>query len=149
MPAQKNIANNRKASYNYELVDKIVVGVELTGTEVKSLRNGNVNFGDAFCQIHQDEMFVKSLSIPVYDKGNIHNHEPLRSRKLLLRKAEIKKLDRKVKEKGLTLIPTRLYFSERGWVKIEVATAKGKKTFDKRESIKQKDLSKQMKKIDY
>ena len=149
MSAQKNITNNRKASYNYELVDRIVAGVELMGTEVKSLRSGNVTFGDSFCVIHNGEISVKSLHIPVYDKGNIHNHEPLRSRKLLMRKAEIKKLDKKVKEKGFTLIPTKLYFSKRGWVKIEIATARGKKTFDKRDSIKQKDLSKQMKKLDY
>ena len=146
---EKNIAVNRKASYDYELVERYTAGMQLTGTEVKSLRNGNVSFGDAFCYLHHGEVILKSLNISTYKQGNIHNHEPMRDRKLLLKKQEIKKLDRKVREKGLTMVPTRLFFSARGFAKCEFALAKGKKTYDKRESIKDKDMGKQLKRMDY
>lgn len=143
------IAKNRKAKYNYELLDKYLAGISLQGTEVKSLRDGAMNFGDAFCMIDGGEVWLKSLHISEYKQGNIHNHDPLRDRKLLLKKQEIQKLDKKIKEKGYSLVPTKLLFSNKGLCKVEIALAKGKKLYDKRESIKQKDLSKQLKKIDY
>ena len=149
MAKEITISSNRKASYEYEFVEKFIAGLSLTGTEVKSLRNGNVNFGDAFCTMDKGQMKLRNLNISVYKEGNIYNHEPLRVRSLLLRKLELKKIDRKVKEKGLTLVPTRLFFSERGFAKIEIALAKGKKSYDKRESIKQKDLKQQIKKDEY
>lgn len=147
--AEKNIASNRKASYEYEFIEKFTAGLSLTGTEVKSLRDGTVSFGDAFCTVDKGQMNLRSLNISQYKQGNIYNHEPLRVRKMLLKKQEIRKIDKKTKEKGFTVIPTRLFFSERGLVKVEIALARGKKTFDKRESIKQKDLSKQLKRNDY
>lgn len=149
MSKEINIATNRKASYEYEFVEKYTAGISLTGTEVKSLRAGNVNFGDAFCTMDQGQMHLRNLNISAYKEGNIFNHEPQRVRTLLLKKIELKKIERKVKEKGLTLVPVRLFFSERGFAKVDVALARGKKSFDKRESIKQKDLAKQLKKADY
>ncbi len=149
MPQEKTIARNKKASFEFEFLETFTAGLSLTGTEVKSLRAGNLNFGDAFCTIDRGEVNLRSLQISTYEQGNIYNHEPRRTRKLLLKKQEIKKLEKKVKEKGLTVVPTRVFFSERGFAKIDIALAKGKKIYDKRESIKQKDLGKQLKKIDY
>jgi SsrA-binding protein len=149
MATEKTIAKNKRASYEYEFVEKYTAGMSLTGTEVKSLRAGNVNFGDSFCTIDKGQMNLRSMQISPYKQGNIYNHEPLRVRKLLLKKQEIRKIEKRVKEKGLTIVPVRLFFSERGFAKLEIAVAKGKKVYDKRESIKQKDLKKQLKKIDY
>jgi len=146
---ERKIATNRKASFDYVLSDRFVAGMSLRGTEVKSLRNGAVSFGDAFCILNNGEVILKSLNISTYDQANIYNHEPLRDRKLLLKKQEIKKLDRKTREKGFTMVPTRLFFSDRGFAKCEFALAKGKKTFDKRDSLKDKDMGKQLKKMDY
>ncbi|HRI47683.1 MAG: SsrA-binding protein SmpB [Ignavibacteriaceae bacterium] len=136
---QKTITVNRKARHEYEILQTIEVGIVLMGTEVKSLRQGKINLVDSFAQIKNGEVWLVSAHISEYTQGNINNHEPTRNRKLLLNKSEIRKLTAKVNEKGLTLIPLRFYFSS-GKVKVELAVAKGKKVFDKREDIKKRDL---------
>jgi len=143
MPAAKdeerNITVNRKARHEYTIVQTYEAGIVLQGTEVKSLRLGKVNLVDSYANINNSEVWLYSANISPYDQGNINNHEPTRTRKLLLNKNEIRKLIGKVKEKGLTLVPLRLYFKN-GKVKVELALAKGKKTYDKRESIAKRDL---------
>lgn len=117
----------------------------LLGTEVKSIRNGKVSFNDSYCLLHKGEVWIKSLHIAEYSHGNLNNHDPLRDRKLLLQKREIKKIAAKLKEKGYTLVPLRIYFTESNLVKIGIGLAKGKKLHDKRESIRQKDVEREMK----
>lgn len=137
--AVKIIADNRKARFNYELLERAEAGIVLTGTEVKSLREGKLNLGDSYCLIERNgEVFLVDAHISPYLPGNRFNVEPLRRRKLLLHKREIHKLNVKVKEKGLTLVPTRVYFKQ-GRVKVEIALARGKKVHDKRESIQARD----------
>ena len=119
----------------------------LLGTEVKSLREGRASFNDSYCLIHKGDIWLKSLHIAEYSHGNVNNHDPVRDRKLLLKKREIKKIEEKLKEKGYTLVPLRIYFNEKRFAKIEVGLAKGKKLFDKRESIKQKDVEREMKRF--
>lgn len=118
----------------------------LLGTEVKSLREGKASFNDSYCLVHKGEIWLKSFHIAEYTHGTVNNHEPLRDRKLLLQKREIKKIEAKLKEKGYTLIPLRVFFNEKGLAKLEFGLAKGKKMHDKRESIKQKDADREMKK---
>ena len=138
--AIKIIADNRKARFNYELLERTEAGIVLTGTEVKSLREGKLNLGDSYCLIERTgEAFLVDAHISPYTAGNRFNVDPLRRRKLLLHKKEIQKLDIKVKERGLTLVPTRVYFKQ-GRVKVEIAIARGKKVHDKRESIQARDV---------
>jgi len=139
---EKNISVNRKALHEYFVVQSYEAGIVLKGTEVKALRKGNVNFIDSYAAITNGEVFLIGAHIGVYEQGNINNHEPTRTRKLLLNKNEIRKLNSKIKEKGLTLVPLRLYFKE-GKVKLELALAKGKKTYDKREDIAKKDMKRE------
>lgn len=134
----KIITNNRKASFNYFLSDFIEAGIELTGTEIKSIRNNGVSLNDSYIVIRNHEAFILNMHIAPYKQGNIFNHEPLRTRKLLLHKKEILKLEAKVKEKTFTLVPVKVYF-KRGRVKVEVALGKGKKDYDKRDSIKERE----------
>jgi SsrA-binding protein len=136
---------NRSAYHEYFIDAKYVAGMVLLGTEVKSIRNGKVSFNDSYCQIHNDEVWIKSLHIAEYTHGNINNHDPVRDRKLLLEKREIKKIQSRLKEKGYTLVPLRMYFNDKSFVKIEIGLAKGKKLHDKRETIKQKDTEREMK----
>ncbi len=117
----------------------------LLGTEVKSLRAGRASFNDSYCLVHKGEIWLKSLHIAEYSHGTVNNHDPLRDRKLLLEKREIRKIEAKLKEKGYTLIPLRIYFSEKNLAKIEIGLARGKKMHDKRESIRQKDAEREMK----
>jgi SsrA-binding protein len=138
---------NRSAYYEYFIDDKYDAGMVLTGTEVKSLRSGKVSFNDAYCLFEKGELFVKSLHISEYAYGTYANHNPLRDRKLLLNKKELRKIEAKVKEKGFTIIPLRIYFSEGGKAKIEIGLARGKKLHDKRESIKQKDVERELKRM--
>ena len=138
---------NKRATFSYELLDKYVAGMLLTGTEIKSIREGKANLGDAYCVMKKQELWVKNLHISEYKLGTYSNHDPIRWRKLLLTKRELYKLEGKVKEKGLTLIPTRLFISERGFAKLEFYLAKGKKTHDKRESLKAKDSEREMGKM--
>ncbi|MCL4129238.1 UNVERIFIED_CONTAM: hypothetical protein GTU68_029543 [Idotea baltica] len=116
----------------------------LTGTEVKSLRLGNASISDSYCLVRKGEIYLKKLYIAIYEPGTSNNHEPIRDRKLLLKRAEIRKIERKLKEKGYTVVPLKIYFGDRGYAKIEIALAQGKKTHDKRESIRQKDNKREL-----
>lgn len=142
---QQNISiKNRKASFNYELIERFVAGLKLVGTEIKSIRNGKVNLTDSFCTIIKGEMYVINLHIAEYELGTINNHIAKRDRKLLLNKKEIEKLEKKIKESGLTIVPTKLFVNDRGLAKLEIALARGKKTYDKRETLKSKDAKRDM-----
>jgi SsrA-binding protein len=136
---------NRSAYHEFFIDSKYEAGMVLLGTEVKSMREGKVSFNDGYCIVHKGELWLKSLHIAEYSHGNLNNHDPLRDRKLLLRKREIQKIESKLKEKGYALIPLRIYFNEKGLAKMELGLAKGKKLHDKRESIKQKDVEREMK----
>ena len=131
---------NRQASFQYELLEKFVAGIALRGTEIKSIREGKVNLQDGYCYLNNGELFAKGVNISPYAQGTHYNHEASRERKLLLKKAELKRLEGKVEEKGLTLVPTRLFINERGLAKLEIAVARGKKLHDKRNSIKERDV---------
>ena len=135
---------NRKASHEYQFISTHEAGIVLQGTEIKSIRQNNVNLRDAYCVFKKGELYVKSLYIKEYKFGNYFNHEPRRDRKLLLRRSELRKLERRVKERGFTIVPYRLYLSERGFAKLEIALAQGKKSYDKRQSIKEKDQKRDM-----
>ena len=137
--------NNRSAYYEFFIDDTFTAGMVLTGTEVKSLREGKASFNDSFCILHKSEVWLKSLHIAEYTHGSTNNHDPLRERKLLLHKREIKKIDAKMREKGYTIVPLRIFFSEKNLVKVEIGLAKGKKLHDKRQSIKQKEVEREMK----
>ncbi len=139
--------DNRKAAFQYQLVDKICAGIMLVGSEVKAIREGKVSFNDAYCIFQDGELWVKKLFIGEYSNSGFSTHDPLRVRKLLLTKRELKKLQAKVKEKGYTIIPKKLFLSERGFFKLEIALAKGKKSFDKRQSIKDKDSKRQLDRV--
>jgi SsrA-binding protein len=142
---QTNInIKNRRASFDYEFIEKFVAGIVLLGTEIKSIRLGKVSMNDAYCYITGKEMLIKNLSISAYDFGTTNNHEVLRERKLLLNRKELNKIERKVKETGLTIIPLRLFLNDRGLAKIELAVAKGKHNYDKRQSLKEKDSKREI-----
>ena len=143
---QKNVITNKKASFNYFLEDKYEAGIVLTGTEIKSIRNNNVNIQDSYILIKNNELFILNMHIAEYKFGNIFNHDPFRTRKLLMHKKQILKLQQKLKQDGYTLVPTRLYFNDNNILKVEIALAKGKKNYDKRESIKQKDIKREIQK---
>jgi SsrA-binding protein len=136
---------NRPAYFEYFIDAKYEAGIVLLGTEVKSIRDNKVSFSDSYCAIYDGELWLKSLHIAEYSHGTANNHDPLRDRKLLLKKREINKIQGKLKEKGYTLIPLRIYFNEKSLVKVEIGLAKGKKLHDKRETIKQKDVEREMK----
>jgi SsrA-binding protein len=138
---------NRQAYYDYFIDDKYDAGMVLTGTEVKSLRAGRASFNDSYCYFHRGEMWIKSLHIAEYSHGTSSNHDPLRERKLLLNKKELRKIESKIKEKGITVVPLRIFFSDKGIAKIELGLGKGKKLYDKRETIKQRDNQREMKKF--
>jgi len=131
---------NRKAKFNYEFIEKEIAGIVLVGTEVKSIRVGEVSFTDSYCSFENGELWLKNLHITEYTEGNYNNHEPKRDRKLLLKRQQLKKLQKKVNEGGLTIVPTQIFINSKGLVKVEIALAKGKKTFDKRQTIKQRDI---------
>ena len=135
---------NRKAKFEYHFILEVDAGIVLSGTEVKSIRAGNANLSDAYCLFKNGELFIKNLYIAEYDYGNIHNHETRRDRKLLVKKSEIKKLKRRVDEKGMTLVPYKIFFSDRGLVKVRVILGQGKKSYDKRESIKERDAKRDL-----
>lgn len=135
---------NRRASFDYELVDKLTAGIQLQGTEIKSIRNGNASINEAFCQFIDDELFVINMHIAEYELGTYANHEPKRNRKLLLQKTELRRWQKKVNEKGLTIVPTLLFISDKGYAKLNIALAKGKKVHDKRDSIREKDTKRQL-----
>lgn len=144
MAENKINIKNKKASYQYHLIERVVAGIQLTGTEIKSIREGKVSLSESFCVFKNDELYVRNMHIAEYTLGTYNNHEPKRDRKLLLNRRELKKLQTKVQEKGLTIIPTFMFINDRGLAKLEIALAKGKHLYDKRESIKQKDVKRDL-----
>jgi len=135
---------NRRASFEYTFIDTFTAGMVLMGTEIKSIRQGKANLTDSYCLFFQGELFVRNMHISKYDEGTHFNHDPLRDRKLLLSKRELSKLQKELKNVGLTIIPTRLFISDNGYAKLNFALAKGKKSFDKRDDIKEKDVKREM-----
>ncbi|MEQ8423639.1 MAG: SsrA-binding protein SmpB [Cyclobacteriaceae bacterium] len=140
---------NRQATYRFEIMDKYVAGMVLRGTEVKSIREGKANLQEGHCYFNNGELYVKGLNITPYDQGTHYNHEAARERKLLLKKTELRRLESKSEEKGLTIVPLRLFINDRGFAKLEIALAKGKKVHDKRESIKEKDLKRELSRVKF
>lgn len=136
---------NRQAYFEYYIDDKYVAGIVLTGTEVKSLREGKATFNDSYCIFQKKELWLKSFHISEYSHGTINNHDPIRERKLLLNRRELKKLESRIKEKGYTIVPLRLFFNEKNIAKLEIGLARGKKVHDKRETIKQRDTERELK----
>ena len=134
---------NRRASFDYELLERFEAGIALTGSEIKSLRQGGVTLQEAFARVKGGEVWLEGMHIPPYKDASYNNHEPLRSRKLLLSKGEISEIAKGLERKGLTLVPTRLYFKE-GWAKLEVALGRGKKRYDKRQDEAKRDAARQM-----
>ncbi|MBT3303088.1 MAG: SsrA-binding protein [Bacteroidetes bacterium] len=141
-----NVINikNKKAGYEYMLFDTYIAGIQLRGTEIKSIRQGKASLAESHCAFEKNELFIKNMNISEYSHGNIFNHEPARTRKLLLNHRELRKMHTKVKEKGFSIIAKRLFVNERGFAKMEIALAKGKKLYDKRESIKERDIMRSM-----
>jgi len=138
------VIRNKKASHDYEFLEKFIAGIKLSGTEIKSLRQGKATIADSYCFINEGEMFIKGMHIAEYWWGNLNNHDPLRERKLLLTKREIKKIERKVKETGLTIIVIKVFINDKGLAKAEIAISKGRKEYDKRETLKRKDATREM-----
>ncbi|HNP95988.1 MAG TPA: SsrA-binding protein SmpB [Cyclobacteriaceae bacterium] len=138
---------NRQATFQYELLDKFIAGMVLKGTEIKSIREGKVNLQDGHCYFNNGELFVKGINITPYDQGTHYNHEAARERKLLLKRAELKRLETKSEEKGLTMVPLRLFINDRGYAKLEIALARGKKIHDKRQTIKERDVKRELNRI--
>jgi SsrA-binding protein len=144
-PISKTISiKNKKAYFEYFLLEEYTAGIQLTGTEIKSIREGKVSFVDSFCSFKNGELFVQNLHIAEYTMGTHYNHDPKRDRKLLLTARELRKLLNKTKEKGLTIIPVLLFINEKGYAKLTISLAKGKHSYDKRETIKNKDIKRDM-----
>lgn len=139
------VISNRKAYFEFSVIQKYIAGMVLTGTEIKSVRKGKVSFNDSFCIINKGELFIRSMHIAEYEMGTIYNHDPLRERKLLLRKQELRKIESKIKEQGYTIVPLKVFISDKGFAKVEIALAKGKKLHDKRESIKERENKREIK----
>jgi SsrA-binding protein len=138
---------NKKAYFDYELLEKAVAGMELTGTEIKSIREGKVSLADSYCFFKNNELWVKGMRISEYDQGSYNNHDPYRERRLLLKRSELNRFEKRVREKGLTMVALRLFLSENNLAKLEIALARGKKEYDKREAIRQKDLRRDMERM--
>ena len=140
----KIVAANKKAHFNYEILERYEAGISLLGSEVKSIREGRVSLKESYAEIRGNEIFLVSCHISPYEAANRFNHDPMRERRLLLHRREINRLTGKVKEKGLTLVPTRVLFNDKGRVKVEIALAKGKRAYQKKEAIKERDLKREM-----
>jgi len=138
------VIRNKKASHDYEFLEKFIAGIKLSGTEIKSIRLGKATIADSYCLFNNGELFIKGMNIAEYWWGNLNNHDPLRERKLLLTSHELKKIQRKVKETGLTIIVIKVFINDRGLAKAEIAISKGKKEYDKRETLKRKDAAREM-----
>lgn len=138
------IAKNKKAYFNYEILETFEAGIALLGSEVKSIREGRISLKESYAEVKDGEVFLVHCHISPYEAANRFNHEPLRDRKLLLHRRELKRLTGKIKEKGLTLVPTKVLLSERGLVKVEVALARGKRAYQKREAIRERDRDREM-----
>lgn len=147
MAANRINIKNKKATFDYEIIERFVAGIILGGTEIKSIREGRASLVDAYCYFVHGELWVKGMNISEYFYGTFNNHQPTRERKLLLQKKELKKLERKTKESGLTIIPLRMFINERGLAKLEIFLGKGKKQYDKRETLKQKDASRELDRV--
>lgn len=148
MENQKNIRiKNKRASFEYYIIETYTAGIALTGTEIKSIRDGKASLAEAFCSFQDNELFVIGMHIAEYAMGTYNNHEPKRNRKLLLAQRELKKLKNKVQEKGLTIVPTLLFINERGLAKLNIALARGKHFYDKRETLKDKDNKRELDKL--
>ena len=138
---------NKQATFHFELMDTYVAGLQLKGTEIKSIREGKVNLQEGHCYFANGQLFAKGVNITPYAQGSFYNHEADRPKKILLKKTELIKLETKAEEKGLTIIPLRLFINERGFAKLEIALARGKKTHDKRNTIKEKDIKRELNRI--
>ncbi len=145
--ANKINIKNRKAYHDYELIEKYTAGIQLMGTEIKSVRMGKVSLTESYCIFHGDELFVRGMQVADYANASFNRHDPGRERKLLLNRKELNKLQRKVKESGLTIITLRLFLSNQKYAKLEIALARGKKQYDKRETIKRKDTQRQLERL--
>ena len=135
---------NRSAYFEFALEDKFIAGMVLTGTEIKSIRQGKVSFNDSFCYFSKGELYVKSLHIAEYSHGTYANHDPMRERKLLLTKKELKKMEKRMQERGYTIVPLRIFLTEKGLAKMEIGLGKGKKLHDKRDSIKAREVDREL-----
>jgi SsrA-binding protein len=146
VPKLSNTVNieNRRAKFDYQFLEQLTAGLVLRGTEIKSIREGKVGLSDSYCYFKNDELFVKNIHITEYSEASFYNHEPLRERKLLLNRQELNKLLKKIKDQGLTIIPVKLFINEKGFAKLNIALAKGKKLYDKRDDIKKRDVEREM-----
>ncbi|MFN3803287.1 SsrA-binding protein [Belliella pelovolcani] len=140
---------NKKASYEFEFIEKFTAGLVLKGTEIKSIREGKVSLTEAYCYFRSGELYIKQMHIAPYSMAASYNHDAVRERKLLLNKKELDKLETKFSEKGLSIIPVRVFLNDKGLAKLEIALARGKKLHDKRNDIKEKDLKKEMSRLTY
>jgi SsrA-binding protein len=138
------VIKNKKASHDYEFLEKFIAGIILSGTEIKSIRLGKATITDSYCFFNSGELFIKGMHIAEYWWGNLNNHDPLRERKLLLTGRELRKIERKIKESGLTIIVIKVFINDKGLAKAEIAISKGKKEYDKRETLKRKDATREM-----
>lgn len=141
------VIKNRKARFQFNFLELIEAGIVLQGSEIKSIREGKVSLQEAYCYFSGNELYVKGMNISIYKESTYHNHEPTRERKLLLKQREIKKLKEKSEEKGLTIVPVKMYITARGLAKLQIALAKGKKIYDKRDSIKQREQDRELKQM--
>lgn len=147
MSQDKVNIKNKKAYFEYEILEKFAAGIILKGTEIKSIRQSKASIKEAYCIIQNDEVFIRNMFVNEYENGNIYNHEPKRDRKLLLNKTEINKLSKGVKQKGNTIVPLHLFINSKGYAKIEIALTKGKKIHDKRQDLKEKDTKREMERV--
>jgi len=140
----KTIAQNRKAFHDYEILDRLEAGISLIGSEVKSIRAGHISLKDSFVEVHDGEAFLLRCHISLYEQAGVFNHEPERKRKLLLHEREIHRLDQKVKERGFSIVPLQVYFSDKGKIKVEIALVRGKREYEKKQKIKERDIRREM-----
>jgi SsrA-binding protein len=145
--ASKINIQNKKAGFEFEIIERYEAGIMLRGSEIKVIRSGGGSISEAFCLMRDGELFIKNMNIPEYSHGGYSNHEPVTLRKLLLTKRELTRIDSRVREKGLSILPLRLFIGERGFAKLEIGVGRGKKKFDKRESLKQKDTKREMDRV--
>ena len=135
---------NKRAKFDYKWLDTYTAGLQLVGTEVKSIRMGKASIAEAYCYMTGGELFIKGMNVTEWSHGNIFNHDPIRERKLLLSRRELDKIDKALKDQGTTVVPTKLFISEKGWIKLNIAVAKGKKNYDMRQSLKEKDAKRDL-----
>jgi SsrA-binding protein len=147
MAENKINIKNKKAYFDFEIIEKIVAGMALTGTEIKSIRSGKAGLADSYCYFRNNELWVTGMRISEYEQGSYNNHEPYRDRRLLLNRSELNRYEKRVREKGLTMIVLRLFINEDNLAKLEIALARGKKEYDKRETIRQKDMRREMERM--